>query len=125
MVQNLSCPQAGFSLLSTAERGGTPVLLSALVILAAPRRPCEIDQSRQCFHVVYDNRAIFVLTPNHTIPFKFEGKIQMIQKLSRSEGIAQTTTQTTMKPKTLSPPVEGGDIIYLCLGSDALLNHFV
>ena len=76
MVQNLLCPQAGFSLLSTAERGGTPVLLSALVFdnsgyspqVAAPRRPHEIDQSRQGFHVGYDNRAIFVLTSNHTLP---------------------------------------------------------
>ena len=58
------------------ERSGTPVLLSASVSdncgdspqVAAPKRPREIDQSRQRFHVGYDNRAIFVLTPNHTLP---------------------------------------------------------
>ena len=36
--------------------------------VAAPRRPREIDQSRQRFHAGYDNRAIFVLTLNHTLP---------------------------------------------------------
>ena len=54
----------------------TPVLLSASVFdnsgnppqVAAPRRPREIDQSRQRFHAGYDNRAIFVLTLNHTLP---------------------------------------------------------
>ena len=53
-----------------------PVLLSASVSdnssnspqVAAPRRPREIDQSRQRFPVGYDNQAIFVLTPNHTLP---------------------------------------------------------
>ena len=63
-------------ILSAAERRGTPVLLSASVSdnsgnspqVAAPRRPREIDQSRQRFHAGYDNRAIFVLTPNHTLP---------------------------------------------------------
>ena len=62
--------------LSTAERRGTPVLLSASVSdnsgnspqVAAPRRPRETDQSRQRFPVGYDNQAIFVLTPNHTLP---------------------------------------------------------
>ena len=61
---------------SAAERRGTPVLLSASVYdnsgnspqVTAPRRPCEIDQSRQRFHIGYDNQAIFVLTPNHTLP---------------------------------------------------------
>ena len=33
--------------------------------VAAPRRPCEIDESTQRFHVGNDNRAIFVLMPNH------------------------------------------------------------
>ena len=59
-------------ILSAAERRGTPVLLSALVSdnsgnspqVAALRRTREIDQSSQRFHVGYDNRAIFVLTPN-------------------------------------------------------------
>ena len=59
-------------LLSAAERS-TPVLLSASVSdnsdnspqVATPRRPCEIDQTTQRFRVGYDNRAIFVLTPNH------------------------------------------------------------
>ena len=56
---------------SAAERRGTPVLLSVSVYdnsgnspqVTAPRRPCEIDQSRQRFHIGYDNQAIFVLTP--------------------------------------------------------------
>ena len=60
-------------LLSAAERRSTPVLLSASVSdnsdnspqVATPRRLREIDQSTQRFHVGYDNRAIFVLTPNH------------------------------------------------------------
>ena len=39
-------------LLSAAERRGTPVLLSA------PRRSCEIDQSTQRFHVGCDNRCL-------------------------------------------------------------------
>ena len=49
--------------LYTAERRGTPVLLSASVSdnsgnspqMAAPRRSREIDQSMQCFHVGCDN----------------------------------------------------------------------
>ena len=66
------------TLLSAAERRGTPVLLSASVSdnsgkspqVAAPRRPREIDQ-RQRFHVGFDNRAIFVLTLNHTLPLGY------------------------------------------------------
>ena len=62
-------------LLSAAERRGTPVLLSATVSenfgnspqVATPRRPREIDQSKQRFHVGYDNRTIFVLTPSHAM----------------------------------------------------------
>ena len=54
-------------LLSAAERRGTPVLHSATVSenfgnspqVATPRRPREIDQSTQRFHVGYDNRTIF------------------------------------------------------------------
>ena len=65
-----------YKLLSAAERRGTPVLLSASVSdnsgnspqVAAPRRPREKGQSRQRFHFGYDTRAIFVLTPNHTLP---------------------------------------------------------
>ena len=57
---------------SPLQRRGTPVLLSASVSdnfgkspqVAALRRPREIDESTQCFHVGNDNRAIFVLTPN-------------------------------------------------------------
>ena len=49
----------GWNLLSTAERRGTPVLLSASVSdnfgnspqIAAPRRSREIDQSNQRFYV--------------------------------------------------------------------------
>ena len=48
-----------YSVLSAAERRGTPVLLSASVSdnfgnspqIAAPRRSREIDQSMQCFYV--------------------------------------------------------------------------
>ena len=66
---------AADNLLSAAGRRGTPVLLSASVSdnsgnspqVAAPRRPREIDHSRQRVHVGYDNRAIFVLTPNHNL----------------------------------------------------------
>ena len=54
------------SILSAAERRGTPVLLSASVSdnsgnspqMAAPRRSCEIDQSTQRFHVDCDNRCL-------------------------------------------------------------------
>ena len=64
------------TLLSAAERRVALVLLSASVSVnsgnspqgAALRRPREIDQSRQRLHVGYDNRAIFVLTLNHTLP---------------------------------------------------------
>ena len=62
-------------ILSAAERRGTPVLLSATVSenfgnspqVAIPRRPREIDQSTQRFHVGCDNRTIFVLTPSHAM----------------------------------------------------------
>ena len=55
------------TLLSAAERRGTPVLLSASVSdnsgnspqMAAPRRSCEIDQSTQRFHVGCDNQCLF------------------------------------------------------------------
>ena len=65
----------GSYILSAAERKGTPVLLSATVSenfgnspqVATPRRPREIDQSTQRFHVGYDNRTIFVLTLSHAM----------------------------------------------------------
>ena len=55
-----------YYLLSTAERRGTPVPLSASVSgnsgnspqMAAPRRSREIDQSTQRFHVGCDNRCL-------------------------------------------------------------------
>ena len=55
--------------LSTAERRGTPVLLSALVAdnsgnspqMAEPRRSCEIGQSMQRLHVGCDNRCLLVM----------------------------------------------------------------
>ena len=54
------------TLLSAAERRGTPVLLSASVSdnscnspqIAAPRRSREIDQSMLRFHVGCDNRCL-------------------------------------------------------------------
>ena len=54
------------SLLSGAERRGTPVYLSASVSdysgnspqMAAPRRSREIDESTQRFHVGCDNRCL-------------------------------------------------------------------
>ena len=57
---------AGFYILFTAERRGTPVLLSASVSdksgnspqMAAPRRSSEIAQSTQRFHVGCDNRCL-------------------------------------------------------------------
>ena len=53
-------------ILSTAERRGTPLLLSASVCdnsgnspqMAAPRRSYKIDQSMQCFHVGCDNHCL-------------------------------------------------------------------
>ena len=55
-----------YQFLSTAERRGTPVLLSASVSdnsgnspqMAAPRRSREIDQLTQRFHVGCDNRCL-------------------------------------------------------------------
>ena len=60
------CRRPMSSLLSAAERRGTPVLLSASVSdnsgnspqIAAPRRSREIDQSTQRFHVGCDNRCL-------------------------------------------------------------------
>ena len=54
------------SILSAAERTGTPVLFSASVSdnwgnspkMAAPRRSRKIDQSTQHFHVGCDNRCL-------------------------------------------------------------------
>ena len=62
--QLLEC--SATSLLSAAERRGTPVLLSVSVSdnsgnspqIAAPRRSCKIDQSTQRFHVGCDNRCL-------------------------------------------------------------------
>ena len=59
-------PYSKFCQNATAERRGTPVLLSALVSdnsgnspqIAAPRRSREIDQSTQRFHVGCDNRCL-------------------------------------------------------------------
>ena len=56
---------AVLTVLSAAERRGTPVLLSASVSdnsgnspqMSAPRRSREIDQSTQCFHVGCDNQC--------------------------------------------------------------------
>ena len=62
MAQNL---RIYLTLLSTAERRGAPVLLSALVSnnsgnspqMSAPKRSSEIDQSTQRFHVGCDNEC--------------------------------------------------------------------
>ena len=40
--------------------------------------------------------------------FKFEDKMQTPQKLSCSQGITQTTTQMTTKPKTICLTLVGG-----------------
>ena len=73
--KNITCKSLDFlvsiqdcarGLLSAAERRGTPVLLSVSVSdnsgnspqMAAPRRSREIDQSKQRFQVVYDNRCL-------------------------------------------------------------------
>ena len=71
-------------LLSSAERRGTPVLLSASVSdnsgnspqMSAPRRSCEIDQSTQRFHVGCDNRCL--LGNEYIRLHEFLGKTLMI-----------------------------------------------
>ena len=73
-------------LLSTAERRGTPVLLSASVSdnsgnspqMAAPRRSREIDQSTQRFHVGRDNRCLLVNEYGELHGREFLGKTFMI-----------------------------------------------
>ena len=97
------------SILSAAERRGTPVLLSASVSdnsgnspqMAAPRRSREIDQSTQRFHVGYDNRCLLGNEYGRLHGLDFLGRTLMIKILTNQ---AVFVTLSVVKIPPLAQP---------------------
>ena len=104
---NKTC--TGHPLLSTAERRGTPELLSASVSgksgnspqMAALRRSCEIDQSTQRFHVGCDNRCLLGNEYGRLHGREFLGRTLMILILTNQ---ADFVTLSVVKIPPLAQP---------------------